>query len=181
MGMAVPAYFTADMVRALPEDGKRYEVVRGELLVTPAPGAWHQELVLRLAEALRGYLRSEPVGHLFWSPADISWSPDTLLQPDLLVVPLPQARTWDWSRMRDLLLVIEVLIPSTARADRFTKRLEYQRQGVPDYWIVDPDEGLVECWTPADTLPRVERERLTWRPNGAAEPFEMSLVEVFRR
>lgn len=79
--MAAPIYYTAEMVRALPDDGIRYEVVREELLVTPAARAWHQEIVMRVAEALREYLRREPAGHLFCSPADIAWGPDTLVQP----------------------------------------------------------------------------------------------------
>ena len=61
MGMAAPVYYTADMVRALPDDGNRYEVVYGELLVTPAPRAWHQILVLRLAAALKAYLGRYPL------------------------------------------------------------------------------------------------------------------------
>lgn len=181
MGMAAPTYFTAEMVRALPDDGNRYEVVRGELLVTPAPRVWHQEVVVRLLESLRAYLRLEPAGHLLCSPADISWgAADTLLQPDLFVVPVEQARTLDWTRMLDLLLVIEVLSPATRRADRFTKRAEYQRRGVPVYWIVDPDEGQVEVWTPADTFPQFEREVLRWHPAGAGVPFELALSQLFK-
>ena len=180
MGMAAPIYYTADMVRALPDDGKRYEVVRGELLVTPAPRAWHQEVVQRLALALRAYLDAERVGHLFCSPADISWGPDTLVQPDLFVVPLEQARTWDWSQMKTLLLAAEVLSPSSLRADRFTKRLEYQRQGVPVYWVIDADEHFTECWSPSATFPTLERELLTWHPAGAGRPFELSLAELLR-
>lgn len=180
MGMAAPNYYTAEQVRALPDDGSRYEVVRGELLVTPAPRAWHQELVVRLTEALRAYLRREPLGHLFCSPADISWGPDTLMQPDVFVVPLPEARTMDWARMKDLLLVVEVLSPSTARADRFTKRLEYQRQQIPLYWIVDSDQHRVEVWTPAATAPVFEPKRLTWHPAGAVAPFELTLAELFQ-
>src|SRR2546428_1051645 len=65
MGMVAPVYYMVDIVRALPDDGNRYEVVHGELLVTPAPRPWHEELVARLFEALRDYLRREPVGHAF--------------------------------------------------------------------------------------------------------------------
>jgi Uma2 family endonuclease len=73
MGMAAPAYYTADMVRALPQDSNRYEVVHGELLVTPAPRVWHQELSARLLAALRNYLDRERVGVVLASPAVISW------------------------------------------------------------------------------------------------------------
>ncbi len=165
MGMAAPIYFTAEMVRALPDDGNRYEVVRGELLVTPAPRLWHQEIVLRMAETIREYPRREPVGHL---------------QPDLFVVPLEQARTLEWSRITELRLVAEVLSPSSPRADRFTKRGEYQRRGVPVYWIVNPDDRQVELWTPADTFPQFERERLRWHPTGAGTAFEVELSQLFK-
>ena len=180
MGMAAPIYYTADQVRALPEDGNRYEVVHGEILVTPAPRLLHQELVGRLLVGLRRYLETEPAGHALLAPADISWGPDTLVQPDVFVVPLEQARSLDWSRIEDLLLVAEVLSPSTARADRFTKRIEYQRRRVPVYWIVDPDERRVEVWAPDDTTPRFERERLRWHPAGATRPFELDLQTLFR-
>jgi Uma2 family endonuclease len=76
------------MVRALPEDENRFEVVRGELLVTPAPRAWHQEVIRRLTTRLSAYLDVDRAGHLVISPADVSWGPDTLVQPDLFVVPL---------------------------------------------------------------------------------------------
>lgn len=180
MGMAVPIYYTASMVRGLPDDGKRYEVVRGELLVTPAPRLWHQEVVRRLVVALSAYLEREPVGNVFHSPADISWAPDTLLQPDVFVVPPVEARTLDWSRIATLLLVAEVLSPSSQHADRFAKRHEYQKHQVPRYWIVDPDDRVVEIWTPGDPLPVFERERLTWHPTGAHTQFELELAVLFK-
>jgi len=180
MGMVAPVYYTVDMVRALPDDGNRYEVVHGELLVTPAPRPWHEELVARLFEALRDYLRREPVGHAFGSRADITWGRHVGVEPDVFVVPLDQARTLDWGQMRDLLLVAEVLSPLSARADRFTKRRLYQERRIPVYWVVDGDELLVEVWTPDAELPVIERQRLVWLPAGAAHPFTLELRELFR-
>jgi Uma2 family endonuclease len=184
MGMPeslTPVYWTADMARRLPEDGNRYEVVYGELLVTPAPRLWHQRLVLRLAGALQDYLGKHPgSGVALTSPADISWGPDVLVQPDVFVVPVEQARTLEWTAIRDLLLVAEVLSPSTPRHDRFTKRRRYQQAGVPLYWIVDGDARQVEVWTPDDLFPRIERDQLTWKPEQAGEPFTYSLQELFR-
>ena len=180
MGMAVPVYYTAEMVRALPDDGKRYEVVYGELLVTPAPRPWHQVMVQRLSLALGLYLRSHPVGVLLTAPADISWGSDVLVQPDVFVVHPDEARMLTWSRMRTLLLVAEVLSPSSARGDRFLKRLRYREAGVPLYWLVDGDERAVEIWTPRDDFPAVERNHLVWQPAGAREPFKLSLEELFR-
>ena len=180
MGMAAPVYYTADMVRALPDDGNRYETVHGELLVTPAPRAWHQEVLDRVRAAVRSYLAVQRVGHLFSSPADISWSDDTLVQPDLFVTDLVEARTMDWARMKTLLLVVEVLSPSTARYDRFTKRRLYQEVNIPAYWIVDPDASTIEVWTPEAELPQVERESVVWSPKGVTESFELELAELFK-
>ena len=180
MGMAAPIYYTADMVRAMPDDGNRYEVVYGELLVTPAPRPWHQILVHRLSLAIGNYLDRESGAIVLTSPADISWGPDVLVQPDVFVVPVVEARSLTWSRMRTLLLVAEVLSPSTARGDRFLKRLRYREAGVPLYWLVDGDERSVEIWTPSDEFPLVERERLIWHPTGAPRPFELDLHALFR-
>src|SRR5947208_12365189 len=126
MGMAAPIYWTADMVRQLPDDGNRYEVVYGELLVTPAPRVNHQLLVSRLAFALAKYLEHEPVGVMLTSPADISWGQDVLVQPDVFVVPLDDARTGEGSTPRSLLVAGEVLSPSTAPAHRLATRRRYQ-------------------------------------------------------
>ncbi len=180
MGMASPAYYTAEMVRALPEDGNKYEVVHGELLVTPSPRPWHEIVQGRLFLALGNYLDREPVGVLLGPKGDISWGPDILVQPDLYVVRSDEARSLDWKRMKTLLLVAEVLSPSTSRYDRFTKRRLFQEVGVPLYWIVDPDQRQVEIWTPEATFPVIERERLRWMPEGAEMPCEVELGWVFR-
>lgn len=178
MGMAAPIYHTADMVRALPDDGNRYETVHGELLVTPAPRADHQYVVTRLVTRLDNYLTRYPVGQVLPSPADISWAPDVLIQPDIFVVAIEEARTFDWLQMKTLLLAIEVLSPSTRRYDRFTKRRVYQEFGVAWYWMVDIEERAVEVWTPEASLPTIERERVVWQPQGAAESLTIPLADI---
>jgi Uma2 family endonuclease len=186
MAMPLPAairnqgpYYTVDILDQLPDDGNRYEVVYGELLVTPAPRWSHQELVGRLFLRLHRYLERFPFGHLVMSPADVRWGRDTGVQPDLFVVPKAVARTMDWTRIRELLLVVEVLSPSTSRADRFTKRRRYQEAGVPLYWIVDGKHSTIEVWTPEATLPVIERMYATWAPAEASEPFTLDLAELF--
>jgi Uma2 family endonuclease len=181
MGMAAPAYYTADMVRAIPDDGNIYEVVHGELLVSPAPRPWHEEVGIRLLESVRAYLRAEPVGHAYGSRSDLSWGlRDVLVSPDLFVVPLEEARELDWLTLRTVLLVAEVLSPTSIRADRFTKRRLYQERGVPLYWIVDPEERIAEVWRPGDDFPWRERHALRWAPDGASAPFTLELAELFR-
>jgi len=180
MGMAAPVYYTAEMVRALPDDGNRYETVHGELLVTPSPRELHQRALGRLFLALGNYLDRNPVGALYTSPADISWTPDTLVQPDLFVAALDEARSGEWSRFRTLLLAVEILSPSSLRQDRFTKRRLYQEVGVATYWMVDAEARAVEVWTPEALFPRVVADTLGWHPAGAADPFSLSLKTLFR-
>jgi Uma2 family endonuclease len=183
MGMAAPLYHTAEMVRELIDETRhwpRYETVHGELLVTPAPRPWHQSVALRLARALGEYLDREQVGEVLMSPADISWGPDSLVQPDVFVVPIEEARTLAWPTIRTLLLAAEVLSPSSVRADRFTKRRLYQEVGVALYWVIDADARTAEIWAPSDQFPRVETERLVWSPHGTSRPFEMMLTELLR-
>lgn len=187
MGMPLeqPTYYTAEMVRELNRTERgtlRYETVYGELLVTNTPSALHQRVVARLVQRLANYLDREPVGEVFPAPADISWQRDDVsVQPDVFVISaeLSQAAMRDsWNAVVHLLLATEVLSPSTGRNDRFTKRPLYQQRGVPLYWIIDPQERVAEIWTPADTFPRFERERLVWHPDGAATPFSVTLDEL---
>jgi Uma2 family endonuclease len=172
-------YVTAEQLRQLPDDGYRYECVAGELFVTPSPNWSHQEIVGRLHLALAQYLAREPVGVVMLSPADISPAPDTLVQPDLFVVPRADAAARQWQAVRHLLLAVEVLSPSTARADRFAKRRLFQTWGVPAYWILDADAQAVEVWTPELRLPVVERQRVSWRPDGAGEALVVELAALF--
>ncbi len=148
--------------------------------MTPAPRAWHQEVLARIAALVRSYLEHHPVGHSFSSPADISWSDDTLVQPDLFVVDLAEAKTMDWVKMQTLLLAVEVLSPTTVRHDRFTKRKLYQNVGIPTYWIVDADAQSVEVWTVEDRFPKVCTETVEWKPIDAGEPLVVDLAELFR-
>ena len=181
MGMAAPVYYTADMVRAMPDDGNIYEVVHGELLVSPSPRLWHEEVAHRLLETVRAYLRANPVGLAIGSRSDLSWGlDDVLVSPDLFVVPLEEARRLDWLSLRTVLLAAEVLSPSSVKADRFTKRRLYQERGVPLYWVVEADQRFVEVWRPDDAFPTIEREALTWAPAGAAGPYTLELAQLFR-
>jgi Uma2 family endonuclease len=172
--------WTAEEVRALPDDGKRYELIDGELLVTPAPAVVHQGAVLALAIILNPYVRVHRLGRVFISPADIELEPDTIVQPDVFVVP-PEAlrRPLEWANIHSLLLAAEVLSPGTARYDRVKKRHFFQRHQVSEYWIVDLDARVVECWRPGDERAEVLEKTLVWHPTGAAEPLTIDLVHYF--
>lgn len=176
-----PDYYTADMVRALPEDGQRYECVHGELLVTPAPRLLHQVVVSRLHFEIEAYCRHHGVGLAMTSPANISWGTDTLVQPDVFVIPPLIGDESEWSEIVRLDLVVEVLSPSTARHDRFQKRRLYQHHGVGTLWLIDIDRALVEVWTPDARFPVIETERLSWNPAGASEPLIIPIAVLFAR
>ena len=183
MGMpAVAGDWTAEMVRALPEDGNRYEVVDGELLVTPAPTYRHQAVAFELLLRLNEYLRPTGSAAVLFSPADIEFDARTLVQPDLFVYPLRKGeKPRDWSDIDQLLLAIEILSPSTARFDRHVKRRRYQRHGVPEYWIVDIDARLIERWRPEDDRPEILADAITWRAPDAADALTIELEEFFAR
>ncbi len=169
-----------ELIAATPLATPRYELVEGELLVTPGPSVFHQRAVVELVVALAAYLRVERVGHVITSPSDVELEPEFITQPDIFVVPMAE-----WRRVasgslpiRELLLAIEVLSPSSSRHDRVRKRPLYQRH-VPDYCIVDLDARLVEHWTPTDDRPELLTETLVWHPTGAATPFTLDLQAFF--
>lgn len=174
-----PEYFTAEMVRALPEDGQRHEVVLGELLVTPAPGWQHQRIVGRLFRLLAAACDEVGAVEAMIAPADVSWRDDTLVQPDVFVVPKAVAVAGERARVPSLVLVAEVLSPSTARQDRFPKRALYQRQGIATIWLVDPEQRVVEVWTPEASRPRIEREQVLWRIETRGVSVAIELAKLF--
>lgn len=165
---------------ALPDDGKRYEIIDGELFVTPAPGADHQRLAARIFARLVAYLETAPVGEALFSPADIEFADDTVVQPDVFVVPLAGGvRPRTWKDVTRLLLAVEIPSPSTARVDRTVKRSRYQRAGVGEYWIVHDEARLVERWRPEDERPEILTDELVWRPDMAHEPLRIALPAFF--
>ena len=171
-------------VLAYPADGNRYEVVAGELLVTPSPAWGHQLLASRLMAHLLEYLK--PLGladTLLFSPADITWGKDPrdaddLVQPDLFVIPRGE-RIASWRDVRTLELAVEILSPGSSHPDRVVKRKTYQRHQVATYWVVDPEARLVEVWGPDDERPAIATELLTWRLHAGAPELEIPLQQLF--
>jgi len=174
--------WTAAEVRTLSAENPlatpRYELVDGELLVTPSPQSPHQVAVFELGVAIHAWLTHHPVGRVLASPSDIELEAESVVQPDLFVMPPEEARRREFPA-RALLLAVEVLSPSSARFDRGRKRRYYQRNGVSEYWIVDLDARLVERWRPGDERPEVLTDLLEWRPAGATEPLVVDLRSLF--
>ena len=133
---------TREDLETMPDDGRRYELIDGTLIVTPAPSRSHQRIVVELLVALHKACPDDL--EVFVAPFDVAVAPDTVMQPDLLV-----ARKSD-STPRDLpvapLLAVEVLSPSTRRVDLTLKRSRYEAAGCASYWVVDPDEPSLTAW-----------------------------------
>lgn len=184
MSMAVVAtdhaHWTAADLRAIPDDRNRYEIIDGELFVTPSASVSHQLVLSRLFGELLLYLRAEPVGRVWTAPADIILAADTVVQPDLFVLPV-WLRPREWADIQGrLLLAIEVLSPSTARRDRGFKRERYQRARIPEYWVVDPRTRRVERWRADDTQPEILTDVLRWHPDPAHPALAIDLPALFR-
>ena len=185
MGMpAAERRWSAREVRALIEESPlatpRYELVDGELLVTPSPGFGHQRAVARLIVALHDYLRREHVGEALTSPFDVELEPESITQPDIFVVSTEEGRRLqrDGLPALSLLLAIEVLSPSSSRHDRVRKRPLYQRH-VPEYWIVDLDARIIERWRTGDDRPEIVDTSLQWLPERATSPFVLDVALLF--
>jgi Uma2 family endonuclease len=175
--------WTLDEVRALRNrttSGTRYELVDGELLVTPAPSGVHQMAVQLLWAALYSYVRDQQLGVASLAPRDVSPEPGRSVQPDVFVVPpIEVARFRGADPIERLTLAAEVSSPSSARGDRVKKRALYQRSRVSEYWIVDLDARVIERWRPDDERPEVLSARIEWLPDGASAPFTLDLVAFF--
>jgi Uma2 family endonuclease len=134
--------FTRDDLASIPEDGRRYELLDGSLLVTPAPSVRHQIASARLFSVLD---TSRPDDVLvLCAPLDVALEPSTVLQPDVLV-----ARRADFTD-KDLpvapLLAVEILSPSTRLIDLNLKKAKYEAAGCSSYWVVDTDEPSLTAW-----------------------------------
>ena len=136
-------------ILATPNDGKRYELIEGELFVSPAPTLIHQRVSKRLHRQLEDYFEGRAMGEVFYAPLDCILTPHDVLEPDLLVVADP-SHISKRSIEAPPLLVVEILSPSTRKLDRGRKWRRYAELGVRRYWIVDPDEKRVECYRSAD-------------------------------
>ena len=183
MGMPAalpPARWTREMFYALPEDGKRHEIIDGAHYVTSSPGALHQVVIGELYVLLRAYVKHEGFGWPLLAPYDVALADDTIVEPDIVVMPRvgagpPPAGTPGLIP----LLAIEVISPSSVRRDRILKRRRYQRAGIGEYWIVDPDSRLIERWRPLDERPEIITDVMKWNPPGASSALEFDLATIF--
>ena len=150
---------TYDDFLLFPDDGRRHELIDGEHYVTPSPNTRHQRLVLRLSVALAKHVEQHPdCGEVFVAPFDVVFTDFDIVEPDVLFVAGDQAEIVTDKHVRGApALVVEILSPGTRRVDEKIKYRLFERTGVREYWLVDPELDLVKVFRRAadGSFPRV--------------------------
>lgn len=136
--MTITGLTIADL-EAMPDDGRRYELIGGAIVMTPAPGVGHQRISYRLQRLLAD---AWPEMEVFAAPIDLDLPGGQRVEPDVVVV--DRGRTGPRLDL-PVALVVEIVSPGSVTNDRVTKRATYAAAGIPAYWIVDPDAGRVTC------------------------------------
>ncbi|MEM1093856.1 MAG: Uma2 family endonuclease [Bacteroidota bacterium] len=146
-----PIRLTYEDYCALPEDGKRYEIIDGDLFMSPAPSFWHQRFVARLMIALGRYLGEHPMGEVVGSPLDVILDDENIVQPDLVFISQAKSHLIAKRGLEGAPdLVVEVLSPSNRRRDEVVKRGLYEKHGVEEYWMVDSEADTVRVYRLTD-------------------------------
>jgi len=146
--MAVPATLLQlknyEDLQAIPDDGNRYELIFGEIVMSPSPRARHQQTIADLALAMRQFAREHRLGDVYFAPFDVKFSNVSVVQPDIFFLSVTNIR-----RLTQLFvdgapdLVVEVLSPSNRAVDLIKKAALYLNYGVPEYWVVDPESESI--------------------------------------
>jgi Uma2 family endonuclease len=176
MPTAATGSWTLEQLHALPDDGNKYELVRGELFVTPAPSTGHEMILARLSQIMVPYVQHNGLGYVF-HPRTVLRFEDSEVEPDLMVrAPIPQGASWETAPTP--ILIVEVLSPTTRRRDREAKRAYYLDAGVGEYWIVDGDARTITV-VRHGARDVVVADVLRWHPAAAPVPLDIQLVDVF--
>ena len=143
---------TYDDFLLFPDDGKRHELIDGEHYVTASPNLKHQQVLLNLTLLIGTWLDAHPIGRMFFAPFDVVFTNFDVVEPDLLY--LSNERMVEVATPQHIRgapeLVVEVASPSTRSRDETIKRRLYERNGVSEYWVVDPDIDVVRVYRRGD-------------------------------
>lgn len=138
---------TYDDYVLIPDDGLRHEIIEGEHYVSSSPFFRHQRILLKLSYLLQQYLEAQPVGQIVFAPFDVLLSEFNVLVPDLIYLSNEHSHLLTSKNLHGAPdLVVEILSPSTRSRDKRLKRDVYERTGVTEYWVVDPDHDVVEVY-----------------------------------
>jgi len=178
MPLTVPRY-TVDDLDQFPDDGWKYELVDGVLLMTPGPGVPHEFVVERIHRALAAALGPDAGARIF-TRGSVQFGKFTRMEPDLLVIPGHYTPKSVWDDMRDWWLAVEVLSPSGRAYDLDIKRPAYLALGVAEVWLVDTVALAIQVWRHGAEEPEMVTDMLRWRPPGMKQDLVIDLAEVFQ-
>ena len=184
MTIAVDNRVTAEDYRALPEGGQRYQLIEGDLYMSPSPNRFHQDISLNIAVIIANYLGSHPIGKVYDAPLDVYLDNDNVFQPDLVFVARENYRVLTNAGIEGVPdLVIEILSPGTAKLDRNAKQRIYAQRGVKEMWLVDPETTTVAVYhlqqnpaQPAAVYATADRFTSSCFPG-----LEFSVADFFKR
>ena len=166
---------------SLPDDGQKYEVIDGEVYVTPAPTLTHQDIIGRLYRILIDYVEEHQLGRVFFD-VDLLFVSGQFLRPDLVYVPAERSQALG-DRGVEVTpgLVVEVLSPGSRQTDRVKKPPRYRDFGVPEYWVVDPVTRVVEVYALARemTTPEKFADVFEFQPNSDVAPLRIEVARLF--
>ena len=176
---------TYDDFVLFPDDGKRHELIDGEHCVTPSPNVRHQRIQGDLFALIWTYLQAHPIGQVFTAPLDVVFSRFDVVEPDVLYVSNARAHVLTAPNVQGAPdLVIEVGSPGTRQRDETIKRHLYERAGVSEYWIVDPDIDVIRVYTRSGEVfarpVELSREAGDVLTTALLPGLEMPLARIFR-
>lgn len=178
MGMAATTtkIWTLEELHSLPDDGNKYELIHGELFVTPPPTDYHETIAARLTRLLDPFVAANGLGFVY-HPRAVMRFQGSEVEPDLMVRNAHPRPEKDWNKAPRPSLIVEILSEYTRRRDRVQKKNLYLEAGV-EYWIVDPEARTVTVARPGEA-DRIERDTMSWTPIGISATLILGVVEIF--
>jgi len=172
-----------DYVTFPDNDGIRKEIIEGELFMSPAPSIKHQLILRNLFRVLDNFIMEHNLGEIFFAPCDVIFSNINIMQPDILFISNENSKILTALNIKGAPdLIIEILSPSTIENDRIYKKLVYEKFGVKEYWVVDPQEEMIEVWALQDDgfqLFRKAKKDQQFKSR-LLEDFELNMSLIFQ-
>lgn len=175
--------FTYEDYLVIPDDGKRYEIIEGELFMTPAPILKHQDILREFSNRIDSFVKKNNLGIVFFAPCDVIFSKTNIVQPDILFISKKNRAILAEKNIQGAPdLLVEIISPSTEERDVVFKKKLYSKFGVKEYWIVYPNEDKVEVFSLQNNGYQLhgnyEKKEVLISP--LLKGLEINLSEIFR-
>ena len=184
MTIAVDNRVTAEDYRALPEGGPQYQLIEGDLYMSPSPNRFHQDISRNIELIIANYLANHPIGIVYDAPLDVYLNDDNVFQPDLVFVARENYQVLTDAGIEGVPdLAIEILSPSTAKLDQNAKLRVYAQSGVKEFWVVDPETTTVAVYYLQQnaTHPAAVYSTADRFTSGLFPELEFSVADFFKR